>query len=483
MITIKLEGVALDKAEFIDRFAQKLIAGDARVFVGAGVSSSAGYPTWNELAKTFAEEIRYDLSPDSDLTAVVQYYENVHQRGRLANVIRDKLDRQPPPDVPKVLSELAKLPLREVWTTNFDTLVERAWHQQEREIEAVYVNKQLTAHRQGPRTILYKMHGTIEHADDVVISRDDFESYEQKRKGFTSVLLGQYIEKTFLFIGLSFSDPNLAHLFSEIRRTFGNQPPEQYTILKQPSKQDFPESDVALENALREYGHWKKDLEKYGMRVVEVSDYDEIQEIIVAINSKIPERHTPAASFGNSRVLVIDDPDSSISDHLASLSVLTGGIEHRICSSLHAADKRLSDFEPNVVLINPRFLGVDDALLWIESVRSSESSVLRRIVFGVIRDPKWTIETDQKISDNDFGSRVANHYSLKILPSTSAMLDEVARFISAASIDFALQYLDEAVTSIIEGKNRRLSVEQVDKFSRKALTSVGRLDDYESGVS
>ena len=104
----------MEKSEFIDRFAQKVIAGDARVFVGAGVSSSAGYPTWNELAKAFADEISYSLSPDSDLTAVVQYYVNANQRGRLADVIRDKLDRQPPPDVPSVLSEMAKLPLREV---------------------------------------------------------------------------------------------------------------------------------------------------------------------------------------------------------------------------------------------------------------------------------------------------------------------------------------------------------------------------------
>ena len=52
------------------------------------------------------------------------------------------------------------------------------------------------------------MHGDIDNPADAVISKDDYEAYPLKMGAFVSALRGDLVEKTFLFLGFSFTDPN-----------------------------------------------------------------------------------------------------------------------------------------------------------------------------------------------------------------------------------------------------------------------------------
>ena len=42
-----------------------------------------------------------------------------------------------------------------------------------------------------------------------------------------------------LFVGLSFTDPNMRHVLSMIRESFTPSPPEHFAIVKPPQRSDF----------------------------------------------------------------------------------------------------------------------------------------------------------------------------------------------------------------------------------------------------
>jgi len=60
----------------------------------------------------------------------------------------------------------------------------------------------------------------FEHPDDAIISKDQYEKYFQTHGAFINTLSGDLVSKTFLFIGFSFTDPNLDYILSRIRITF-----------------------------------------------------------------------------------------------------------------------------------------------------------------------------------------------------------------------------------------------------------------------
>jgi hypothetical protein len=46
-----------------------------------------------------------------------------------------------------------------------------------------------------------------------------------------------------LFVGLSFTDPNIRHVLSLIRESFTDAPPEHFAIVRPPHRDDFASND------------------------------------------------------------------------------------------------------------------------------------------------------------------------------------------------------------------------------------------------
>jgi len=80
--------------------------------------------------------------------------------------------------------------------------------------------------------VIYKMHGDIEHAHEAILSRDDYERYHQTHGPFITALSGDLVEKTFLFLGFSFTDPNLEFILSRIRTTFIHHQRQHFCIMR-----------------------------------------------------------------------------------------------------------------------------------------------------------------------------------------------------------------------------------------------------------
>jgi len=281
----------MKRKQFIKEYAQWLEQGTGAVFVGAGLSRQAGYPDWRALLMEIAAELQIDLDQEHDLAGVAQWYINKsgRQRTRIAQTIAASFPDKS--EVPQAQRILARLPVRNVWTTNYDRLIERAWALQRRNLDVKSITSDLSVSSPWADTTLYKMHGSVDHPAEVVIATDDYELYRKKRSGFLQVLNGHLIALHCLFLGFSFSDPNIGHLLAIIRESMGEHATQHYAIIRKPQKgEGTAAADKLWAYAAARHNHWVEDLQRYGINCVEIDDYAEIDSILSELETVVARR-------------------------------------------------------------------------------------------------------------------------------------------------------------------------------------------------
>jgi len=126
---------------------------------------------------------------------------------------------------------LARLPIQIYWTTNYDRLIEKALLEEGKTPDIKKAQSDLNVNLPKRDAIVYKMHGDIETVSETVLTKHEYEDYNKKRELFSIAFKSDYVSRTFLFIGFSFTDPNLDYLISRIRTTLGqNIKPDYYFI-------------------------------------------------------------------------------------------------------------------------------------------------------------------------------------------------------------------------------------------------------------
>jgi hypothetical protein len=277
----------VQKSEMLRRFASELESGNAALFIGAGFSKSSGYADWTQLMKDIAEELGLEIERESDLVALAQYHVNERGgRGRINALLIEEFTK----DVK--LSEnhqlVASLPVRTVWTTNYDELLETAFRENHKRPDVKTTQQNLAQTLPNRDVVIYKMHGDIRQPQEAVLTKEDYELYEERRSLFSTALKGDLVEKTFLFIGFSFTDPNIDYVLSRIRALIGQNQREHYCIIRWP---DAPGEEDAAGRADFEYRKRKlelriSDLSRYQIHSVMIDSYYEITEILTELNRR-----------------------------------------------------------------------------------------------------------------------------------------------------------------------------------------------------
>lgn len=273
---------------FLKEYPDALNDGVGAIFVGAGVSMAAGYPSWSELLSDIAVELEVDSKNVHDLAALAQW--SIQENGgatRVRNVIKNEIGPDKP--IPETVEIISRLPVRHIWTTNYDRLIERAFESISRPLNPISGPKDLALRVTPGAALLYKMHGSVDRLDDIVISTDDYELFRSKRGQYLPLFQAHLTSMSMLFIGISFTDPNVRHVLSLIRESFTDAPPEHFAIVRAPQKADFAtEGEFAARSA--QHKLWAKDLKRYGLLAVEVSDYAEIPALLRQIEKRVAAR-------------------------------------------------------------------------------------------------------------------------------------------------------------------------------------------------
>lgn len=281
----------IDKIELVGIIEQALYSDELAIFAGAGLSIGAGYYSWEELLKKPAKNLNLDISKEKhDLISLAQFYYNKNKRSAINELLSESFpSNKKPTENHRILSQL---PISTYWTTNFDTLIEDALKENNKNVSVRKDDKDLQLSYKNYDAVVYKMHGDIQCPSEAVITRDDYEEYGvNSRKLFRDVLEGTLLTKTFLFLGFSFSDPNFNFVLSKMRVLLGDNNRPHYYILKkitEPNRDNF--EDEEYKKALEKYKYdlikqelQIADLDRYGIKICLIDSYEEITEILEII--------------------------------------------------------------------------------------------------------------------------------------------------------------------------------------------------------
>lgn len=281
---------SLEIQKFIEDYSKSLINGNAAIFAGAGLSIPSGAMGWSELLKDVAKHLGLSNDKYVDLITLAQYYVNQEDsRTELSELIMESFSPRAGLKINETQKILSKLPIDTIWTTNYDKLIEDAF---ELEYKNVLVKKSpedfsVSSSRYKTDVVLYKMHGDKDTPEKAIITKEDYETYNDTHLVYTTALKGDLVEKKFLFIGFSFEDPNLEYILARIRSLIGQNKPKHYFFIEKVIRKEN-ESLESLELRQTKQKLKIKDLKRYRIYAVEIDSYNEdIPNILQKIKLKV----------------------------------------------------------------------------------------------------------------------------------------------------------------------------------------------------
>lgn len=186
-------------------------------FLGAGFSASLGLPSWEDMLRNVCaisdNALPFDeimTSTGGDLLQVAEYLYLQHDRqiGPIRHQIEKSFAHRAKPALSGPHIELVNLAAGQIYTTNYDDIIEQTYRDLALPVTPVILPKDV-ALANPDRTQVVKYHGDLAHERTLVLTesayykRLDFESPMDLK--FRSDLLG----KSVLFIGYSFRDINI----------------------------------------------------------------------------------------------------------------------------------------------------------------------------------------------------------------------------------------------------------------------------------
>lgn len=240
--------------EKLEAIRMNLHEGKVSCLVGAGFSKNAEMDDttrmkdWFELADDFYE-ILYGEKPSNqyvrykNVLRLASQVEASKGRGALESLLQNSLpDERVYPG--RLHIDLMKLPWSDVFTTNYDTLLEKAFIEADRYYHKV-TNKETLLYAPHPR--LVKLHGSFPDIRPFIITEEDYRTYPQLFPEFVNTVRQSLIENILCLIGFSGDDPNFQNWIGWLRDVMGKQAAPIYQITYDVQMHD---SSIYLSNEL-----------------------------------------------------------------------------------------------------------------------------------------------------------------------------------------------------------------------------------------
>mgnify|MGYP004672886199 FL=1 len=227
---------------YLELISQHLQEHHAALFVGSGFSLNADkvtsdvpdIPLWAGLAQKFKEKL--GDSDQNDPLALAESVEIAYGRSELDHLLLDSIkdaDYRPSP----LYEKLLRLPWSDVFTTNYDTLLERAGENLVEKTFTLVTNKNDLVGSSGA-TRLIKLHGSFPSQRPFIITAEDYRTYPQKFAPFVNTVQQSLLENTLCMIGFSGNDPNFNNWIGWIRDNLGAENAPYLYLLSHESVSD-----------------------------------------------------------------------------------------------------------------------------------------------------------------------------------------------------------------------------------------------------
>lgn len=246
------------------------------------MSKSAGLPDWwTLLSEPRARANVPEALTDAPLAAEYIAASTAVGEVALRSQVLDQLADADPGNISQSHRLLADLPVTEFWTTNYDQLIERACpHAQ------VIVHDHQVRDISATVPTIVKLHGSLAVEPDrrwvapPILTRGEFERYEDEHPRMWALLRASYVSRTMLFLGFSFLDPNVEILQRLARRHGTHIGDRHLTVMRKPPEKSADDPD-GVQRRLHDLR--VADLERSGVRVCEIHEFDELPSILQAL--------------------------------------------------------------------------------------------------------------------------------------------------------------------------------------------------------
>lgn len=187
-------------------------------FLGAGVSVSAGGPSWSRLLDDLTEALYLDEESATSLRGVnnldrASLIESLYGdqkvepgfRARVATAVdRSRYGLAP--------ALLATIPSEGAITLNYDTLFERACE------DAGSPRFVIPDDERHHDRWLLKLHGNAKKPESIVLTRDDYLGFDASRDALSALVKAHLITHHLLFVGFGLGDDHFYEIVHDVRR-------------------------------------------------------------------------------------------------------------------------------------------------------------------------------------------------------------------------------------------------------------------------
>ncbi len=250
------------------------------VLVGAGASVGAGLPQWDQLLRMMIVEAKDNVDLEDSKAAE---YEKLIVDGKFlttASGLKDDLGAFFPAFIRRVFVDSKVTPtalhaalveldlLQFVITTNYDTLLEKAFRRKNEDVtvctfqEAGEVRRSMSSRE----FFILKAHGdATKSGAGIILTEQDYRNILFKEPAYQHMLGTMFSMYTMIFIGASMTDPELNLMLNYVSSTFHpDTGPIHYAVLTK-------EKVTGIEKE-----RWFKD---FNIKVVALSSANEFQEL------------------------------------------------------------------------------------------------------------------------------------------------------------------------------------------------------------
>ena len=200
--------------------------GNAAVMVGAGFSKNAEngdeLAMWQEVAQELWRELNPDAAELSDFSASTvtqlgEQYARVFSRPGLEELLKRLIpDERVAPGL--LHRSLLSLPWSEIFTTNYDTLLERTAEAiVDKAHYTVMCREDIPQSKILNRRRIVKLHGSFPSQRPFIFTEEDYRRYPEISAPFINLVRQSMLENVFCLIGFSGDDPNFLYWIGWVR--------------------------------------------------------------------------------------------------------------------------------------------------------------------------------------------------------------------------------------------------------------------------
>lgn len=285
--------MTFDAARIPNKLKQAYFENRCAVLVGAGASAGAGLPLWGGLLTNMIQAgVDYHIISEQKAQEYRALAKRPDKYLMIASGLKDDFSsyfdefiektfispKPAPTDLHRALVALDKLQF--VLTTNYDTIIERAYRDKDADVSVCTFRDAGEIQRRLSKRdfFILKAHGDASRLTHGIILTDvDYRNILFRQRGYQSLLSAMFTMFTIVFVGASLADPEITLLLSYIADAFTpSSGPCHFALME--------EGNVTEVEKLR----WFKDFNIQLIPISNANNYSELTDFFVALHKEIP---------------------------------------------------------------------------------------------------------------------------------------------------------------------------------------------------